>query len=87
MVAVVVTAATELTIRWNDIRNVQLILTAGQSIPLILGAGCFARVCYIYFKKRLYNSIEDSSDEEIQPNDFINFPMAADNADFMIPID
>ncbi|KAN0080492.1 hypothetical protein V8E54_003696 [Elaphomyces granulatus] len=81
IVAVVVTVATELTIQWNNIEDVQLISSAGQTIPLLLGFGSFARVCYIYFKKKFYDSTEDSSDEELHPNDFIHFPTMAAGID------
>lgn len=83
IVAVVVTVATELTIQWNNIEDVQLISSAGQTIPLILGFGSFARVCYIYFKKKLYGSTEDSSDED--PNDFFDFP-AQSSANFVTSV-
>jgi hypothetical protein len=81
IVAVVVTVATELTIQWNNIEDVQLISSAGQTIPLLLGFGSFTRVCYIYFKKKFYDSTEDSSDEELHPNDFIHFPTMAAGID------
>ncbi|PVH72746.1 hypothetical protein DL98DRAFT_502005, partial [Cadophora sp. DSE1049] len=43
----IVVAATELTIAWNHITDVNEISSAGQTIPLIIGVGQIVRVLYI----------------------------------------
>ncbi|KAG4436666.1 hypothetical protein IFR05_007845 [Cadophora sp. M221] len=43
----IVVAATELTIAWNRIKDVNEITSAGQTIPLIIGIGQIVRVFYI----------------------------------------
>lgn len=47
-VASIVLAATELTIRWNKIRGVNSLSSAGQTIPLLLGIGIFVRILYVF---------------------------------------
>ena len=46
MVAVVINIATELTINWNHITDVDSISSAGQMIPLIIGAAAVVRIFY-----------------------------------------
>ncbi|KAH7333171.1 hypothetical protein BKA65DRAFT_507317 [Rhexocercosporidium sp. MPI-PUGE-AT-0058] len=43
----IVVAATELTIAWNRIEDVNDIASAGQTIPLIIGIGQIVRVLYV----------------------------------------
>lgn len=47
-VAGTVIAATELTIEWNAIEDINDITSAGQTIPLVIGIGLIIRVVYIY---------------------------------------
>ena len=49
-IAAIVIAAVELTITWNAIQGVDSAGSAGQLIPITLGAVSFARVLYIRFK-------------------------------------
>jgi hypothetical protein len=48
-VASVVVAATELSIQWNNLTDVNDVSTAGQTIPVIIAAGLVARVFYVFF--------------------------------------
>lgn len=43
----IIVAATELTIAWNRIKDVNEIASAGQTIPLIIGIGQIIRVLYV----------------------------------------
>jgi len=52
IVTSIVVVATELVIKWNGIRNVNDVSTAGQTIPMVIGIGLFIRVIYVYFAKR-----------------------------------
>jgi hypothetical protein len=42
-----VITATELTIQWNEIANVNSVATAGQIIPLLIGPNTVVRVFYL----------------------------------------
>ncbi len=55
LVAGTVVAATELTIQWNGIENVNGISSAGQTIPMIIGIGLIVRVVYI----ALFGDLDD----------------------------
>ncbi len=46
-VASTIVAATELTIKWNGIEDVDEISSAGQTIPLIIAFGLLVRVIYV----------------------------------------
>ena len=51
-----VVLATELTIKWNTLRGVNSLSSAGQTIPFIVGVESLVRVFYVYsepmFKRR-----------------------------------
>lgn len=47
----VVIVGTELTIWWNEIRDINSVSTAAQTIALIIGLGSVIRVLYVYFKE------------------------------------
>jgi hypothetical protein len=63
IVAVIITTATELTIQWNQIFNVEALDSAGQLIPLLLGIGAFIRVCYVSWRRRTGEN-EDEDDDD-----------------------
>jgi len=48
LVATTVIVATELTIQWNNLTDVNDVSTAGQTIPVILAAGLLAHVLYVW---------------------------------------
>lgn len=48
----IIIIGTELTIAWNEIRGVNDLSSAGQTIPLALGVAIVARVLYVRFLKR-----------------------------------
>ena len=48
-----VVLATELTIKWNGLRSVNSLSSAGQTIPFVIGIGSLVRVFYIYIKPML----------------------------------
>lgn len=50
VVASVVVLATELTIKWNGLRGVDTLSSAGQTIPFLVGVGSLVRVIYVYAK-------------------------------------
>lgn len=53
IVATAVVVATELTLHWNRVKDVQDLGSAGQLIPLVIGGGLITRVIYIgIFSKR-----------------------------------
>jgi hypothetical protein len=45
-----VVLATELTIKWNSIRGVNSLSSAGQTIPFVVGLGALVRIFYVYAK-------------------------------------
>lgn len=47
-IASTVLAATELTIRWNEIKGINNFSSAGQTIPFLIGVGAFARILFVY---------------------------------------
>jgi hypothetical protein len=47
LVVSAVITATELTIRWNDIQDVDNVSSAGQLIPMIIGVGQVIRILYL----------------------------------------
>jgi len=49
IVASIVTAATELTIKWNMITGVNDLTSAGQLIPFLIGVALVLRVVYVGF--------------------------------------
>jgi hypothetical protein len=51
IVAVIVVAATELTIKWNQIQGVNSLASAGQTIPFAIGVALFIRIWYVYLFK------------------------------------
>jgi hypothetical protein len=50
VVATIVVLATELTIKWNRLRGVNTLSSAGQTIPFLVGVGSLVRVIYVYAK-------------------------------------
>lgn len=58
IVAIVVIIATELTIQWNNLTDVNDVSTAGQTIPVIIAAGLLLHVLYV--------SVNPDHDKEIQ---------------------
>jgi hypothetical protein len=48
VVATVVGLTTELTIKWNALRGVNSLSSAGQTIPFIVGVRSLVRVFYVY---------------------------------------
>lgn len=48
LVAVIVIAATELTIHWNKIHAVNAISSAGQTIPFVIGIAIMVRIVYVW---------------------------------------
>ncbi|KAI1386631.1 uncharacterized protein F4822DRAFT_322247 [Hypoxylon trugodes] len=67
IVASVVVIATELTIQWNNINDVNDASTAGQTIPVITATGLVAHVFYVYFFR--HDSDSSSSDPSDSPPD------------------
>lgn len=63
-VASTVLAATELTIRWNKIRSVNSLLSAGQTIPLFLGIGTVVRILYVF---RFFEPTDDDRRPYLRP--------------------
>ncbi|KAF1997790.1 hypothetical protein P154DRAFT_524525 [Amniculicola lignicola CBS 123094] len=59
VVALAVTVATELTISWNEIKGVNNLSSAGQTIPFIIGLFALIRIFYVY----LFKSDENSGSE------------------------
>jgi hypothetical protein len=53
VVASVVVLATELTIKWNGLRGVNSLSSAGQTIPFIVGVGSLVRIFYVYAKPKI----------------------------------
>ena len=51
-IASIVITATELTIQWNNLTGINDVSTAGQTIPLIIGATSIVRVLYVAFLKK-----------------------------------
>lgn len=51
IVAAVITVATELTIAWNHIRNVNSLSSAGQTIPFLIGLAAVIRILYVWVFK------------------------------------
>jgi hypothetical protein len=47
----VIIVGTELTIWWNEIRDINSVSTAAQTIALIIGLGSFIRVFYVYCRE------------------------------------
>jgi hypothetical protein len=60
IVALVVTLATELTIQWNELKGVNSLSSAGQTIPFVIGLGSWIRILYIYFYKQASDYDSDS---------------------------
>jgi len=50
IVATIVVLATELTIKWNSLRGVDTLSSAGQTIPFLIGVGALVHVFYVYVK-------------------------------------
>ena len=46
-VASTIITATELTIKWNRIRGVNSLTSAGQTIPLLIGIAAILRIVYV----------------------------------------
>ena len=51
VIAVMVVTAAELTIKWNNIQGVNILGSAGQTIPFAIGVGSFVRILYVYLFK------------------------------------
>jgi hypothetical protein len=52
LISSIVITATELTISWNNIQGVNVVTTAGQIIPLVIGATSFLRLFYLWLARR-----------------------------------
>lgn len=48
LVASIIITATELTIQWNCISEVNSLSSAGQTIPFLIGIAVVIRVIYVY---------------------------------------
>ena len=80
VVASVVVLATELTIKWNSLRGVNTLSSAGQTIPFLIGVGSLVHVFYVYVKPmilRRFGRDESStkSEPESRPMDSWSPPM------------
>jgi hypothetical protein len=68
-----VVLATELTIKWNSLRGVNTLSSAGQTIPFLVGVGSLVRVFYVYAKPMIQRrfgrgeSVEFSSESKPEP--------------------
>lgn len=86
-VASIIVAATELTIAWNHITDVNEISSAGQTIPLIIGVGQIVRVLYIMLVTGddydEYFSGTNSVDS--WPSDYTSGPVSVDRIPPMAP--
>lgn len=51
IIASTITTATELTMRWNRITNVNEVTFAGQLIPFVIGLGGLVRILYVWRKR------------------------------------
>ncbi|KAH8891724.1 hypothetical protein GQ53DRAFT_865701 [Thozetella sp. PMI_491] len=71
IVTSIVTAATELTIQWNNIGGVNQVASAGQTIPMVIAIGMIAHIFYVYW-------VGDTSllhpREEVRLNKFYDAP-------------
>jgi len=77
IVASSVAVATELTIRWNQITDVRDVSSAGQLIPLVIGAGLIIRVIYVgWFRKgkAKEDAYDTDSDESVHADSVYRFP-------------
>ena len=77
IVTLVIITAIELTIVWNNLSGVNNLSSAGQMIPLIIGAIILLRVIYVRF----------SGLNEIETSIYINPPWlasASSSAEFVI---
>jgi hypothetical protein len=77
IVATSVAAATELTIRWNQITDVRDVSSAGQLIPLVIGAGLIIRVIYVgWFRKgkAKEDAYDSESDGSVHADSVYRFP-------------
>jgi hypothetical protein len=75
IVAAAVAVATELTLSWNHIMDVQDLGSAGQLIPLVIGGGLIIRVMYIgIFRKGKGKEQPESDDEAVHADSFANMP-------------
>jgi hypothetical protein len=64
IVAILVITATEITIVWNNLSNVNDLSSAGQLIPLLIGAFILLRVIYV---RVFYNQLAISRRLYIRP--------------------
>jgi hypothetical protein len=54
--ASIVVVATELTIQWNHISDINTLSSAGQLIPFVIGLGVVLRVLYVWLTPGLHPS-------------------------------
>ncbi|KAF2014170.1 hypothetical protein BU24DRAFT_492873 [Aaosphaeria arxii CBS 175.79] len=62
IVATLVVLAIELTIQWNEIRGINSLAGAGQTIPFLFGLGTVLRILYVYFSPK--DDIMDDDDSD-----------------------
>ncbi|KAI1106496.1 hypothetical protein F4804DRAFT_300839 [Jackrogersella minutella] len=86
IVASLVVVATELTVRWNDINEVNDVSTAGQIIPVVISAGLFAHLFYIYSFKREGDASDPRLPDPRSPNPRPSNPWRPDPIDSFPPI-
>ncbi|KAF2817020.1 uncharacterized protein BDZ99DRAFT_7341 [Mytilinidion resinicola] len=67
IVATIITAATELTIHWNNITGVNSLAAAGQTILFVIGLGAVIRVFYVYLFHD--EQRDDENDDGQHPHD------------------
>jgi hypothetical protein len=80
VIAIIVVTATELTIRWNNIQGVNILGSAGQTIPFVIGVCSFVRILYVYVFKTPDPADEQqgsSHRSEESPMDITRAPMRA----------
>jgi hypothetical protein len=78
IVATAVAVATEFTLSWNHITDVQDLGSAGQLIPLVIGGGLIIRVMYIgIFRKGKSKEEIGSDDDEMHAHSMVDMPGAA----------
>jgi hypothetical protein len=82
IIATIIVIATELSIFWNAIINVNDISSAGQLIPFIIGVGAIIRILYKGMtEKRKKGSVQNGGDYIIRPwNDIMHTSGITNNA-------
>lgn len=67
VVASVVVLATELTIKWNGLRGVNTLSSAGQTIPFLIGVGSLVHLFYVYVKPIILRRFGRDESSESEP--------------------